>query len=124
MAIDFPSHADQIDPNASGLTRVSAAIVSSVSGGSWANVALWAWPVPAPHSLARPFIAPAKIPRPILAKLNAEITRILELPDVRARWQSLGTEPIPSTPQAFDKLVIDEIAALTKLARVANVQPN
>lgn len=69
-------------------------------------------------------LAPAKIPRPILAKLNAEITRILELPDVRARWQSLGTEPIPSTPQAFDKLVVDEIAALTKLARIANVQPN
>lgn len=69
-------------------------------------------------------LAPAKIPRPILAKLNAEITRILELPDVRARWLSLGTEPIPSTPQAFDKLVVDEIAALTKLARIANVQPN
>ena len=69
-------------------------------------------------------LAPAKISRPILAKLNAEITRILELPDVRARWQSLGTEPIPSTPQAFDKLVVDEIAALTKLARIANVQPN
>ncbi len=69
-------------------------------------------------------LAPAKTPRPLIAKLNAEITRILDLPDVRARWLSLGTEPIPSTPQAFDKLVADDIAALTKLARIANVQPN
>ena len=69
-------------------------------------------------------LAPAQTPRPLINKLNAEITRILDLPDVRARWLSLGTEPIPSTPQAFDKLVVDEIAALTKLARIANVQPN
>jgi tripartite-type tricarboxylate transporter receptor subunit TctC len=69
-------------------------------------------------------LAPAKTPRPLIMKLNAEITRILDLPDVRARWLSLGTEPIPSTPQAFDKLVADEIAALTRLARIANVQPN
>ena len=69
-------------------------------------------------------LAPAKTPRPLIAKLNAEITRILDLPDVRARWLSLGTEPIPSTPQAFDKLVAEDIAALTKLARIANVQPN
>ena len=69
-------------------------------------------------------LAPAKTPRPIINKLNAEITRILDLPDVRARWLSLGTEPIPSTPQAFDKLIADDIAALARLARIANVQPN
>jgi len=67
-------------------------------------------------------LVPAKTPRPILAKLNREITRILELPDVRARWTALGTEPIPSTPEAFDRLVADDIAMLTKLARAANVK--
>jgi tripartite-type tricarboxylate transporter receptor subunit TctC len=67
-------------------------------------------------------LAPAKTPRPIVDKLNREITRILELPDVRTRWTSLGTEPIPSTPEAFDKLVASEIGLLTKLARAANVK--
>jgi len=67
-------------------------------------------------------LAPAKTPRPIIARLNAEITRILNLPDVRTRWTSLGTEPIPTTPEAFDKLIAEQIGALTKLARAANVK--
>jgi len=67
-------------------------------------------------------LAPAKTPRPVVARLNAEITRILDLPDVRARWTALGTEPIPTTPEGFDKLIATEIAAITKLARAANVK--
>lgn len=69
-------------------------------------------------------LAPAKSPRAIIAKLNREITRILNLPDVRERWISLGTEPIPSTPGEFDKLIAEQIAVLTKLARAANVKVN
>ena len=69
-------------------------------------------------------LAPAKTPRPIINKLNREITRILELPDVRQRWTSLGTEPIPSTPAEFDKLIAEQIAVLTQLARAANIKAN
>ncbi len=69
-------------------------------------------------------LAPAKTPRAIVAKLNREITRILNLPDVRERWTALGTEPIPSTPGEFDKLIADQITVLTKLARAANVKVN
>jgi tripartite-type tricarboxylate transporter receptor subunit TctC len=69
-------------------------------------------------------LAPAKTPRPVVDKLNREITRILILPDVRERWVSLGAEPIPSTPAQFDKLIAEQIANLTKLARAANVKAN
>lgn len=69
-------------------------------------------------------LAPAKTPRAIITKLNREITRILNLPDVRERWTSLGTEPIPSTPGDFDKLIAEQITVLTKLARAANVKIN
>ena len=69
-------------------------------------------------------LAPAKTPHAIVAKLNREITRILNLPDVRERWTSLGTEPIPSTSGDFDKLIAEQIAVLTKLARAANVKVN
>ncbi|MBI2294639.1 MAG: tripartite tricarboxylate transporter substrate binding protein [Betaproteobacteria bacterium] len=69
-------------------------------------------------------LAPAKTPRPLINKLNGEITRILNLPDVRERWTALGTEPIPSTPAGFDKLVASQIEVLTKLARAANIKAN
>ncbi len=69
-------------------------------------------------------LAPAKTPRAIITRLNREITRILELPDVRERWTALGTEPIPSTAAEFDNLIAGQIASLTKLARAANIKAN
>ncbi len=69
-------------------------------------------------------LVPAKTPAPIIARLNREITRILNLPDVRQRWTALGTEPIPSTAAEFDRLIARDIADLTKLARAANIKAN
>ena len=37
----------------------------------------------------------------IVAKLNTEIARIIQLPDVRARWTQLGAEPVDNTPAQF-----------------------
>lgn len=69
-------------------------------------------------------LAPAKIPRPLLNRLNKEITDVLKLPDVHARWTALGAEPAPTTPQAFDKFIAEDIATLTKIARAANIKAN
>jgi len=67
-------------------------------------------------------LAPEKTPRPVVARLNQEVTRILNLPDVRQRWSVLGAEPAPSTPEQFNQLIAGEIATLTKLARAANIK--
>ena len=67
-------------------------------------------------------LAPAKTPRTIVARLNREITGILNQPEVRNRWVSLGAEPAPTTPGQFDKLIAEEIATLTKLARASNIR--
>jgi tripartite-type tricarboxylate transporter receptor subunit TctC len=67
-------------------------------------------------------LAPAKTPRAIIARLNREITGILNQPEVRTRWVALGAEPAPTTPAQFDKLIADDIAALTKLARAGNIK--
>jgi tripartite-type tricarboxylate transporter receptor subunit TctC len=67
-------------------------------------------------------LAPAKTPRPIIAKLNEEITRILNLPDSKERWNALGSEPVPIAPEAFDKFIAEQIALFTKLARAANIK--
>jgi tripartite-type tricarboxylate transporter receptor subunit TctC len=50
---------------------------------------------------AQGIFAPGGTPRDIIAKLNTEIARIIQLPDVRARWTQLGAEPIDNTPAQF-----------------------
>jgi tripartite-type tricarboxylate transporter receptor subunit TctC len=69
-------------------------------------------------------LAPAKTPWTIVAKLNQEIRRILELPELKQRWAPLGLEPTPSSPEQFNKLVADEVAAFTRIARAANIKVN
>jgi tripartite-type tricarboxylate transporter receptor subunit TctC len=64
----------------------------------------------------------AQTPKPIVARLNNEIRRILGEPEIKQRWAPIGLDPKPTTPQAFDKIVIDEIAAFTKIARAANIK--
>jgi len=66
-------------------------------------------------------LGPAGMPRPVLARLNTEISRILADADTKARWAPIGIEPRPTTPQEFDRLVASEIALYTKIARAANI---
>jgi tripartite-type tricarboxylate transporter receptor subunit TctC len=67
-------------------------------------------------------LAPSKIPRPLLGRLNRDITGILNQPDVHSRWTALGADPAPTTPQEFDKFIAEDIATLTKLARKSNIK--
>jgi tripartite-type tricarboxylate transporter receptor subunit TctC len=66
-------------------------------------------------------LAPAGLPRAVLARLNGEIGRILGDADTRARWAPIGIEPRPTSPQEFDRLVASEIALYTGIARAANI---
>jgi tripartite-type tricarboxylate transporter receptor subunit TctC len=68
-------------------------------------------------------LAPRRTPRAIINKLNREITRILELPDVKQRVIALGADTTPSTPAEFDKLIAEQIVMTTGLARRAGIQP-
>jgi len=69
-------------------------------------------------------LAAAKTPRPIIDKLNREITRALELPEVSKRWTAIGAVSAPSTPEEFDRLIAEDIRVFTKLARAAGVKAN
>lgn len=67
-------------------------------------------------------LAPAKTPRHIVAKLNAEVSAILKQPEVRQRFAPLGIDPVTSTPEEFDKLIASEVASFTRLAKAANIK--
>jgi tripartite-type tricarboxylate transporter receptor subunit TctC len=66
-------------------------------------------------------LGPAALPRPILARLNSEIGRILADDDTKARWSPIGLEPRPTSPEEFDRLIRSEIALYTRIARAANI---
>ena len=68
-------------------------------------------------------LAPAKTPKPLLAKLSAEIARILQLPDVKERLLALGAEPAPTTPEGFDAHVRAEVAKFRKIVQDAGIKP-
>lgn len=61
------------------------------------------------------FFLPAGTPAAIVAKVNADTLRALEMPDVRERLSSLGFESTRNTPQEFADEVQRE---MTKYARV------
>jgi tripartite-type tricarboxylate transporter receptor subunit TctC len=70
------------------------------------------------------FLAPAKTPRPLIVKINREITRVLDLPEMRQRWSALGADSAPMTPEQFDKLIAEQVALIGKIARAAGIKAN
>jgi tripartite-type tricarboxylate transporter receptor subunit TctC len=48
---------------------------------------------------------PAATPRPIVDKINAEVRRIFELPEVKARLVEIGAVPSPMTPDEFSAFI-------------------
>lgn len=64
----------------------------------------------------------SQTPKPIVAKLNAELRRILTDADVKSRWSPIGLEPMPTTPAEFDKIIADEVTAFAAIARAANIK--
>jgi len=66
--------------------------------------------------------APAKTPRPVVAKLNGEIHKILAAADVKSRLADEGAEPVVTTPEAFGAIVKSDIAKWKKVVTDLNLK--
>ena len=55
-------------------------------------------------------VAPAATPKPVVARLHAEIVRIAEAPEGRQWFETLGAEPGTQTPEAFGAFMREEHA--------------
>jgi tripartite-type tricarboxylate transporter receptor subunit TctC len=66
--------------------------------------------------------APAGVPREIVTKVNRELRRILELPDIRERLKQLGSEGAGNSPDEFARFVRAESAKYAKAIRDAGVK--
>lgn len=66
-------------------------------------------------------LAPGKTPRKIVNLLSAEVGNILDLPEIKERIANQGARATRSTPEAFDKIVHDEIVTRMKVWKAAGV---
>jgi tripartite-type tricarboxylate transporter receptor subunit TctC len=67
--------------------------------------------------------APARTPRAVVSKLNAEVARALKLPDVEQKLVAVGMEPAPGTSADLDKFTREQVAASRELAQKAGIKP-
>jgi tripartite-type tricarboxylate transporter receptor subunit TctC len=66
---------------------------------------------------------PAKTPPEVIAKVNAEVNRILALPDVKARLVPQGIDLATGSPDDLAKLIREDYARWGKVIREAGVKP-
>jgi tripartite-type tricarboxylate transporter receptor subunit TctC len=68
------------------------------------------------------FHGPAGLPEPILKRLNATATQIMKMPDLVAKFRSLGFEPTPNAPEEFRKFIRAESAKYAKIIAEAGIK--
>lgn len=68
-------------------------------------------------------LVPAGTPRPIVARLNAELVKIVHLPDIKERFLSQGLTSVGSTPEQMSKLMREESAEVATLVKKIGLQP-
>ena len=68
--------------------------------------------------------APKATPQPIIDKLNAEVVKILNMPDVKERFAGGGVVTIPSSAAELDARVKQEAERFRAIVQKANIRPD
>jgi tripartite-type tricarboxylate transporter receptor subunit TctC len=66
-------------------------------------------------------LAPAKVPAPIISRLNAEFVKILAMPQVQEKLLSEGGDITPSTPAEFAAFLKSEVQKWGTVLRKAGI---
>jgi tripartite-type tricarboxylate transporter receptor subunit TctC len=66
--------------------------------------------------------APAGTPPLIIARWNADVTKILTTPDVRAKLMADGAEPAPDTPEQFTQMIARELAKYARIIKASGAK--
>ena len=69
------------------------------------------------------FFGPAKLPPSMVARLNADMVKILNSPEVKERFASVGVEPVGSSPQELAAYIRSETAKWAKVIKQAGIKP-
>jgi tripartite-type tricarboxylate transporter receptor subunit TctC len=66
-------------------------------------------------------LAPAGVDKAIVQKLNAEVNRVLKLPDVKDRLVKLGADPVGGSAEDFGRYIRADTAKWARLVKEAGI---
>jgi len=69
-------------------------------------------------------MAPAGTPKPVVERLNAEITKVVARPDVRKNWQEQGAVAMTMSPGEFENFLNADIAKWAKIVKLSGARPD
>jgi tripartite-type tricarboxylate transporter receptor subunit TctC len=77
------------------------------------------YPFPQPYFA---YYGPPNLPRPIVSKLSSEIGRVLLMPEIKAKLNTLGIVPVITTPEQFAAMVQDTSKEQQKIITAAGIK--
>lgn len=69
-------------------------------------------------------LTPAGTPANLITRLNAEIVKAMNSPDLRKRLVSVGIEPRTSTPEEFGNFIREQTPLYAEIIKAAGIKPN
>jgi tripartite-type tricarboxylate transporter receptor subunit TctC len=67
-------------------------------------------------------MVPAATPKPVIEKLNAEVIKVLQSPDIKETWSKQGAAPMPMKPDEFDRFLRADIEKWGKLVKATGMK--
>jgi len=67
-------------------------------------------------------MAPKGTPQPVIDKLNAEINKVINLPEVKEAWAKQGANPMPMSPSEFEAFLSKDIDKWADVVKAANIK--
>lgn len=68
-------------------------------------------------------LAPAGTPKDVVSRMQREVQKIVNVPEIQERLSASGAEPVASTPEQFGAYVSAEVAKWSKLVKQAKIAP-
>ena len=68
------------------------------------------------------FFAPAKTPPAVIARLQKEVARVVQTPEVRERFAAMGLDPVGGSAEDLGRRMARDIEKWTAVAKAANIK--
>lgn len=69
------------------------------------------------------FFGPARLPKPVLDRLNAELVRALHEPDIRSKFDDAALAVIGNMPEQFAAMLRSAIEQYGRIMKAAGIEP-